>query len=491
MALSIQNDNSGNFKMVNGVFVGQAAPLLLGLKDLSCELPLSTGKIVIGFDPRISPAQFRLFYDPGESIIVGTEPTKGYGLVMTSQICFDGLPILPSVFSKAIAYKDDYSNFPTLKLNRKICPTPAYNIDMLSADRLKDNNPYYPYNSLKLDQVNTLTNAGGFMAVKSYDVEQDEWIYSNAANTPLCASILAPIGIDIDAPSQSILDSIINKSVEDEIVPVVSCDITPDDINNGTVINKILTALVLNVSDIVKIQAIGSSFFITVNDSEGYYPRLFAQVLTDTRKVNVYALENNEVNAFRFNTSSSLFERFIDFSVGINGDGFPSRVGPYLRSYTKNGDKLLNTLLSGKEHWISSTYKIYCVGRGQIKNSDESLRPVYTCMGGVEFSVKRMFNKETLNFDEIQIATPKEMSGHDVINYNLELHNLDTASRGLKKPYGPKLPELVNYLEAYSRKKPGSPNQSQWFNNPLALPPTFTPNADDTKNTYTTAFTDF
>lgn len=491
MALSIQNDGTGKFKGINGVFVGQAAPIYLGLKDLSCEIPLSTGKIVIGFDPRMSPAQFKLFYDPGESIIVGTEPTKRYGMVMTSQIRFDGLPIEPSVFSEAVAYKNDYSSFSTLKLNRNIFPTPAYNVDMLSADKLVNSNPYYPYNSLNLDQANAIANAGGFMAVKTYNAEQDKWLYSNAANTPLCTSVFAPIGIDIDAPSQSILKGIIDKSILDGIDPVVSCDITTDDINNGTVITKILTALVLEVSDIVKIQAVGSSFLITVSDSEGYYPRLFANVLIGIKKVNVYALENNELNAYQFNASSSLFENFIDFAIGINGDGFPSRPGIYLRSYKKNGDKLLKTLLSGKEHWISSTYKIYCVGNGQLKELNQSLSQVYNCIGGVEFSVKRMFNKETLNFDEIQIATPKEMDLQDVINYNLELHNIDMISRRLPKPYGPQLPELINYLNAYSRKKVGSPNQSQWFNAPLPLPQTFAPDADPTKNKYNTAFIDF
>src|SRR5580698_1552453 len=138
LTISTQNSSSGTLSYVSGVFSGQQSPLFLGQAEESYEIPLSTGSIVVGFDTRMSPAMVRIFYDKGTSIIPGDPgKLKYYGLVMTSEIQFQDLPILPGVLSDAVAYKNDYSDFvPNNSFSFVNKVSPAFCVDMKSADQL-------------------------------------------------------------------------------------------------------------------------------------------------------------------------------------------------------------------------------------------------------------------------------------------------------------------------------------------------------------------
>lgn len=457
MALTIttQDRLSGSFSYVSGVFSGQDTPAFLGQAEETFEIPLSTGSIVIGFDTRMSPATMRILYDKGNSIIPGNpDKLKFYGLVMTSEIQFQNLPILPGVLSEAVAYKSDYSDFVAnsgFSLVNKV--SSAFCMDMMSADRLVNSDPYFPYNSLNIDKAFTTANPNGFM---SYD-------YSGSNRTaqggdPLCASIISPVGIDLDGPSISEIKSILAHAT-----PVMDpFSISDDDVTQGNAFDRVMSALrITDYGQIYYVQMYGNSILITMDDPEGYYPVLFAD-LSVPSSTKVYSLEINTINDLSFNRMSGIFERFIDFTIANKhqNEDYPSRQGHFTRSYSKSHDRLLATMMEGDgAYFLSAVYKIYCVGRGVTTLPNGADKAHYNCVGGVQLDVARIFDKDSLSFGPLQIQRPVELSLNDVVRYNQELYAMETLSGEM----GTYRPELFNYMKAVNAKRPGSPDQDEWF----------------------------
>ena len=177
MALNLVDLNE-SFSGLTGVYAGQnGTPLFLGEKGRSKLIDAGTaGKIGIGFDTRISPAQVRIFYDKEGAIIQGTDPDKYYGLIMTREIRFDGLPVPPGVYATAIEFQNYYSSFvPRPDYDRRTTRpvSPAYAIDMMSPERLGVkgiSDPYFADNALcyvdgmTLADTQELEAPNGFLA---------------------------------------------------------------------------------------------------------------------------------------------------------------------------------------------------------------------------------------------------------------------------------------------------------------------------------------
>ncbi|MFC0515140.1 hypothetical protein ACFFGT_13055 [Mucilaginibacter angelicae] len=446
MALTIGTDSTGNFSGVMGVYQGQTDPLFLGLKNLSTLITGDNGAAFsIGFDTRTSPAQVRLYFDIGNARW-GSELNNNYGLVMTSETVFDTLPILPSVFSPDIAYKDSYSNFQEPTSWRRGFSTSA--VDMVSPDLLRQkqiNDPYFPYNSGDSSAAFTSGGSCGFIA-NVPPASQD--------GTPLCASIISPIGIDIDGPASDEMNNLIN-AIKNSSISFAICEVSNDDLQSGRALAKAAAVLEIDLNKIIMVQMFGNSLLITVDDAEGYYPVFYVDVDADssTTTKRIYSIDINSLQSLRFYRVSDIFERFIDFAnkVGYSNTDYPSRPGYFLRSYDTNDKNRVKTILSGSAHFVGTKYKIYCVQKGSNRQQNGSLQNYFTCFGGVEWKVRRGFNKDTLSFGPIEISQPAPLNDGDLTNYNKWLN--DESS----------MPELSNYFSALRSQVTGPPNQLQWF----------------------------
>jgi hypothetical protein len=285
--------------------------------------------------------------------------------------------------------------------------------------------------------------------------------YSQNNNTPLCASLFAPIGIDIDSPFISDVSQALKHLKDNEIIPVKTFDVT-----SGNVLKNAIIALDLvdnqqaqnwTYSKIIRVQMIMNHILITVSDPEGYNPVL----LVDGDTGNIYSLDLRILNFSQFNYTSNLFENFINFSNGnmFANEIFPSRQVPYTRSYTEEENDRIDTMRSGGTHSICARYKVYCVGYSPNNNT-------YKCFTGLLWNVQRIFQKDTLSFGPLEISRPEFLNNTDIVNYNKELENISKYFPNQLSNLGGYCPELSRFLITYQNKQQvkGSDNQVQWFN---------------------------
>jgi hypothetical protein len=208
MALTKQNYSEQGFVGLNGVYQGQSTSELvfLGMTDLSEEYDIGGGKLHVGFDTRIKPAIVRMFYDPPTSSITnGTE----IGFIQVGEAKLQGTPVLPSTHSPGIAYRNPYSIKSAFHTQW---------VDMISAKTLKDSPsflgtdqtvpPFFPYNGLIDKSGNTKEqfyqhpgHNGSMFKVSSSPLPSH---YS------LCASLVSPIGLDLDGPKRETIKEIVD-----------------------------------------------------------------------------------------------------------------------------------------------------------------------------------------------------------------------------------------------------------------------------------------
>lgn len=458
MALDLVDIND-NFSGLTGVYRGQGdTPVFLGQKAKSWVLDVvSHGQVAVGLDTRVSPGLIRIFLDKGTAIVPGTEPEKYYGLVMTREFRFDGLPVPPSILSPSIAFQDKYSSFVPQQrffLGRPREISSAYAISMMSPDILRANqvgDPYFAYNATGF--VNDFQVAGAF-SLNQFNGFMATIPPGTDDQSPLCASLFAPVGLEAGIPSLTFIQNRLAELKADEIDPIATYEaLSQDDYNDGKLIPHILAALEALPSDVLRVQMIGAYPLLTMMDDEGVYPVLLAD--PETRAI--YRLEIDELEDLEFQATSDLFERFIDFA-NANGNAsvtFPRRPGYFLRSYGKS--QRMGTMLSAGPHTLECHYKVYAVGRGSIR-LPSSVQPAYHCFGGVAWALRRTFDKENLQFSGLEFSEPKELPIQDVVNYNVELSNILFNSRS-----DGDLPELSNYLRALNTSLTGTSDQNVWF----------------------------
>lgn len=465
MALNLVDINE-HFSGLTGVYVGQNDnAFFLGEKDKSFLLNAGgIGRQVgIGFDTRLSPAQVRIFFDKGRSIVPGTDAEKFYGLIMTREYRFDGLPIPPSVFSPAIAFQDGYSNFVSSQFIRRKFISPAYAVSMMSPGLLHDNEVYDPYYAYNAACYETDVSRGDAFSLNIRNGFQAVIPSPTSNNAPLVASLFAPVGLDLDAPPLSFIKQRLKAFKEDGIDPVVTMDtITRESDWQGGLLGKILSTLQITRDDVLRVQMVGPYPLLTLKDAEGYYPVFLLD--PDTR--GIYSLDINELDEMQFLRTSDLFERFIDFynANGCSNKKYPKRVDRYLRSYGKS--QHINTMLSGNSpHRIECHYKVYAVGRGSITFQGEK-KYVYDCVGGVTWAMRKTFDSDLYKFDNLELTVLKALRLDDIVNYNWESYYI-TQNRNK----GKHIPELYNYIKALRSSTIGTVDQDQWF---MTYPPVAT-----------------
>lgn len=465
MALNLVDINE-HFSGLTGVFVGQEDnAFFLGEKNKSRLFNAwGIGRIGIGFDTRLSPAQVRIFLDRGDAIVPGTDPEKFYGLIMTREYRFDGLPIPPSVFSPAIAFQDWYSNFISSQSRCRTSISPAYAVSMMSPDLLHENKihaPYYAYNAACYDADVSRGDAFNLNIRNGFQANIPP---SETNNTPLVASLFAPVGLDLDAPPLSFIKQRLNAFKKDGVDPVVTMDtITRENYRQGGLLGKILSTLEITSDDVLKVQMVGQYPLLTLKDAEGYYPVF----LLDPDTHGIYSLDLNELDEMQFLQTSDLFERFVDFYTahGRFNRSFPRRTGYFLRSYGKSNR--IATMLSDGTHRIECHYKVYAVGRGSITFQGEK-EYVYHCFGGVTWAMRKTFDRDLFKFDNLECTTPtpQELKLDDIVNYNWESYYINQ-----NRNRGKNMPELNNYKKALSSSTTGTIDQNQWF---VTYPPVAT-----------------
>ena len=193
-----------------------------------------------------------------------------------------------------IDFQDKYSNFKPspITLGRQSKEISRANVvDMMSVDRLCSKNiiePYFAYNALCYTKKNVSKHdtfhhmaPNGFLAKSPVD---------NKKNTPLCASLIAPIGIDIDGPSLFEVNRWLKYQKQYEVGPVVRfAEPTEIEKQQGKLLEKIMSALTITENDLIRVQMIGPYLLLTIDDSEGYYPTLLAD--PDPSSLGIYSMD--------------------------------------------------------------------------------------------------------------------------------------------------------------------------------------------------------
>lgn len=454
-------DTDENFSGVTGVFAGQKdTPVFLGEKKYSVSLNNHAGNdiIVVGFDTRISPAQFSVFYQRIQGDMTTAE--IHYGLVMTKEICFDGLPIQPSVFSNAIAYQDSYSSFvkdDNIFNNNPI--SPAFAVEMLSPKQLKAegiNDPFFAYNALAHMPDFTKEDAFKFNTINGF-LASSENVSEKGA--PLCASLMAPLGIDIEGPFHDDILDFIDYQTEQGIKPVAKFKISDKEINEGLLLDKVLSIDKNNpipLEQVIDMKMVADYLLVILDNPENYYTVLIA----DPFKGNVYLYDIDLLEDIQTRNTRDFFDRFTDFTIDNHrfNSAFPNKF--YFGNYTAKDQ--VKKMRSGGEHHLQFNYRIYAVEGWTFP---ETGLKEHHCRGGVQFSVRRTFDKDQLQFNHLEFSTPEALSLEHVVNFNKEMYLIGQGEKAGD------MPELTNYFEALKKDiNAYQVNALQWFrtNPPLS-----------------------
>jgi hypothetical protein len=182
-----------NFVALNGVVQGQTQPVFLGLAGLCERLDdRQRGSFCIGFDNRFQPAQVRIFYQPPSNIL---GDVVHMGLIQFGQYLIQGEPLPPERYSAEIDYKNAYRK-PFL-----IAPEQYWTdiMDPVSANQLLRNNgtpslPLFPFNA-------RVVYPGASFNFYQHGAPNGSLLKMNQgfqAGDSLAASLVAPVGLDID-----------------------------------------------------------------------------------------------------------------------------------------------------------------------------------------------------------------------------------------------------------------------------------------------------
>lgn len=473
MALNIEYTEDNKFAILTGVYRGQTRPVFLGVTGLTQLKKTSdegwgNGTFAIGFDNRVSPAQVRIYYEYKDSIIPGTNPDKYIGLVMTSEIRYDGVLIPPSVMSSAIGYQNLYTYTRLIKKRGGMFTGPSYSISLNSINMMDSSKssgypfelPYFSQNALSWSDIqqDTLFQAnplnGSILKLTNGQYPTDD-------GASLCASLIAPIGMDIDGPSQNNLISIINGFQIDGIEPILQFEIDSEDASNGMLVSKTIAAMNSaseTTVNIKYIQMYGEIPLIILDDNENYDPAFLVIPSSSTNTANIYMLDATDLeNAFS-QPVLSRFDRFMDHIKRTNTQLNPGYDYKILEGMGKGGgDRAFNAIMmTNYQPVISFDYKVYCIGSGTITSSG-NVYNAYHCFDGIQFRVLRTFNKDTFQFDPVSIGTPARMKLNDIIYMNQSFPFTYTPEKFQRES------ELYKYLTSLKNPKEGSVNQSQWF----------------------------
>lgn len=456
MALELVNE--GDFSGIKGVFVGQGDnPRFLGLKDLSGEVSGGTnrGKFMVGFDTRIQPAQVRVYFDlESELAITGTD--KHYGLIMTKEICFDGLPIKPSVFSDAISFQDAYSGFVKNNLFENKPVSRAFAVDMFAPDLLMDKSitdPFYAYNAACYVQ--------GVDPGDSFDLNSRNGFLARSPkpttpNSPLCASLVAPIGIDIDIPFLSHIQNYMDHVYAEQIEPVAKFAMTDEEYSSGEVLNLILNATEekIPLEEVIDMKVIGQYMLVVLDDPEDYFPVLIA----DTSNGNIYTFEIDLLDQMTFENNADFFRDFNDFRLdnGRHGTLFPHA---FFFDESSWAERNVRRMVTGGPHTLSCNYRIYAVSKVTTMGiGTETTNYNYNCYNGIEFTVERKFDASFLTFDNLVVSHVGPLPLRQITDFNLEMFSMKSGENT-----GEAMPELAAYNAALGRALSRNSDQIQWF----------------------------
>lgn len=453
--MALEKIDIDHLSMVKGAYINQGdTPLFLGEKAKSDFYKGSSGSnIAIGFDTRISPAQVRIYYQsptPHNKV----DPDTRYGLIMTKQLSFDDLPVLPSVFSPALEYQDNYCAFTPNGIFQHKPISPAFAVDMLPPNeyvQLGLANPFFAYNALlhtqklKMEDIFKLNEDNGYMA--KYKSTEDK-------KQPLCASLFAPIGIDIEAPYLSDITDFIAHQKQQKIEPVGRFKISPQEISQGLLLDKVLSigGTQIPIEQVLDMRMVGDYMILVIDDPENYP----AVLIADPWQGYVYLYDIDLMEDIQQRNIRNLFDRFTTFVQNNwrHNKNFPNLY--YFGEYTAK--QQVDKMRSGGTHSIACHYRVYAVESWNCPSGEL----MHTCLEGLEFVVKRTFDKDNLQFNPLEIMQPTFMSKGEVSNFAKQIN-----SQRSETVY---LPELEAYYNSLLKTLPASIDATQWFRTQPALP---------------------
>lgn len=385
---------------LTGVFRGQTTTEYLGLKSLSLRIGPS---FYIGFDTRFRPAMVRVFFDPSQSEFASTLPWQAIGFVQIGQITYQGIPISPLTYGQGFDYLTPYtynSLFQQQFAN--------YWTDMMDLSKVKDKNvtfPLFAYNGLLRNpnylpaQFFTHPMPNGSLASNP---PQD------GANISLCASLYAPINLDLDSPSESAITQQVQQMIDRGADPVASQAYTHDEVlANGPLSLALQLLQVDDPADIESIQVVGPHMLIAFTDIEAEGPMYTAffdkNAETPTHStLKVFFLNREEFEEQRFADLTRTFENIKQVLMvqgALGAKGIPiDRLKTSGRG--KSGLHPFPFAFSGDtDPEMAFTYRTIAVGINQNE--------IQHCFGGIEWRVSRVFDRGELEFGPLRIEKPK------------------------------------------------------------------------------------
>lgn len=382
---------------LTGVFQGQTAPEYLGLKSLS----LQVGPFFIGFDTRFRPTMVRMFFDPSQSSLVSVLHWQAIGLVQIGQITYQGIPISPLVYGQGLDYFSPY-----VYNNSSQRQFANYWIDMMGLETVKAKNvtlPLFAFNGL-LRNPDYL--ASQFFLHPMPNGSLTSTPPQSGANSSLCASLYAPINLDIDSPSESVITQQVQQMVKRGVAPVASQVYTHEQVvSNGPLSLALQLLQVDDPKAIESIQVVGPHMLIAFTDIEAegpLYTAFFDQSNETHSALKVFLLNREVFEERRFAALTTTFENIkqaLLFYGQLGREGMPVD-RPITRGRGRSGLQPFPFVFNGNiDPEIAFNYRTFAVGISENK--------IQYCFEGLEWRVSRVFDRDELEFGPLRIERPK------------------------------------------------------------------------------------
>jgi hypothetical protein len=397
MAIEAITDDKG-FTWLQGVYVGQGQEpkdrVFLGLNSFYVKhSDNSQGTFHIGLDNRIQPAVARVFYEPPPFWV--PPGTSTIGLIQFCQYSFQGKPLPPERYSSEIDYKNAYY-IEALKSTDKFwldIMSPQNACELLQTKDIQLM-PFYAFNSMLFDKnlrwqdFYAHGNPHGSLLKYSQELQ---------ANDSLAASLIAPVGLDIDVLDETAVTKEIDRYRSKDQNPIFSEPYAPNELDEIQYVLALMnrkketlekgqsnqTSDIVE-SDILWVKVIGQYLMIQFDDPERVGGLICVFKSQDGTTITAYNFDTYTFESLMLQANTHMFEKYIEYQKMENA--FYHYIGAQTGMSGRGRSSLEKSpFLSLPPSDIAISFKHLILSYAVTNTSIKTL-------GGVQLEIIRKFN---------------------------------------------------------------------------------------------------